>query len=47
MYTSYSLIITTDLLLFLGLILIINVYNFLNSRISWNIFNILILINYQ
>ena len=33
---NYSLMITTDLLLFLGLILIINVYNFLNSRISRN-----------
>ena len=33
---NYSL--TTDLVLFLGLILIINIYNFLNSRISWNNF---------
>ena len=33
---NYSL--TTDLVLFLGLILIINIYNFLNSRISMNNF---------
>ena len=33
---NYSL--TTDLALFLGLILIINIYNFLNSRISRNNF---------
>ena len=33
---NYSL--TTDLVLFLGLILIINIYNFLNSRISSNNF---------
>ena len=29
---------TTDLVLFLGLILIINIFNFLNSRISTNNF---------
>ena len=33
---NYSL--TTDLVLFLGLILIINIYNFLNYRISRNNF---------
>ena len=42
---NYSL--TTDLVLFLGSILIINIYNFLNYEFPGIIFNILILINYQ
>ena len=37
-YFLNNYLLTTDLVLFLGLILIINIYNFINSRISRNNF---------